>query len=79
VTATEPLERDYTLSRKAGWFARAEAPARARPELLDRAQLDNLTKTERLIYDDQRSVWHANLGPIITPQMQVAFDDLCCR
>jgi hypothetical protein len=76
MTAVEPLERDYTLSRKAGWFARAEAPARARPELLDRARLENLTKAERLAYDDQRSVWHANLGPIITPQMQAAFDDL---
>ena len=23
-----------------------------------------------------RAVWHANLGPIVTPQMQSVFDDL---
>ena len=76
MTATEPLERDYTLSRKAGWFQRAETVARARPEILDRAHLAALTKPERLAFDDQRSVWHANLGPFVTPQMQAAFDDL---
>ena len=31
---------------------------------------------ERRRYDDQRAVWHANLGPIITPQMQTLFDEL---
>jgi hypothetical protein len=31
---------------------------------------------ERRRYDDQRAVWHANLGPIVTPQMQTLFAEL---
>jgi hypothetical protein len=76
VSSSEDLERDYTLSRKAGWFARAEMPARTKPALLCRAERDALDASERGRYDDARAVWHANLGPIMTPQMQGLFDDL---
>jgi AAA domain len=76
VTDVEQLERDYTLSRKVGWFARAESAPRVAPERYTRAQLDALGGVERRRYDDQRAVWHANLGPIITPQMQTLFDEL---
>ena len=72
----EDLERDYTLSRKEGWFQRAEAPARTTPEAFTREQLDALGSIERRRYDDARAVWHANLGPIVTPQMQAVFDEL---
>ena len=68
-------ERDYTLSRKAGWFARASSPPRAAPTRYTRAQLDALGGVERRRYDDQRAVWHANLGPIITPQIQTLLDE----
>jgi hypothetical protein len=76
VTGREQLERDYTLSRKVGWFARAESAPRFAPERYTRAQLDALGGVERRRYDAQRAVWHANLGPIITPQMQTLFDEL---
>jgi len=76
VTTGDHLERDYTLSRKAGWFARAEMPRRSKPDVLTRAERDALDPTGRRRYDDARAVWHANLGPIITPQMQGVFDDL---
>jgi len=76
VSTGEDLERDYTLSRKEGWFQRAEAPARTTPEAFTREQLDALRSTERRRYDASRAVWHANLGPIVTPQMQSVFDDL---
>jgi hypothetical protein len=69
-------ERDYTLSRKAGWFTRAEMAPRVSPGVCTRAVLDALGGVERRRYDDARAVWHANLGPIITPQMQALFDEL---
>ena len=72
----DELERDYTLSRKAGWFARAQSPPRAAPVRFTRAQLDGLGGVQRRRYDDARAVWHANLGPIVTPQMQMLFDEL---
>jgi hypothetical protein len=76
VTGGEETERDYTLSRKAGWFARVDSPPRAAPPRYTRSQLDGLGGIERRRYDDQRAVWHANLGPIITPQTQTLFDEL---
>jgi len=76
VTADDQAELDYTLSRKAGWFARATSPARAAPARYTRSELDGLGGSERRRYDDQRAVWHANLGPIVTPQMQSLFGEL---
>lgn len=64
-----PRKRDYSLSVKEGWLARVDAPARVRPESLTKAAIAQLSKTERLSYEEQRSVWHANLGPILTPQV----------
>ncbi|MEA2901628.1 MAG: hypothetical protein QOH36_1515 [Actinomycetota bacterium] len=65
-------ERDYTLSLKEGWFSSLEAEARAQPPARSRAELAKMGKAERAGYEEKRSVWHANLGPISTPQM-VAF------
>ena len=76
MSAGDELERDYTLSRKEGWFRRADMPARVKPDALTRAQLEAMSRLERRRYDDARAVWHANLGPIITSQMQAVFDEL---
>jgi hypothetical protein len=76
MTGTDGLERDYTLSRQAGWFQRAESPPRTAPVCCTREQLDALTRVERRRYDEHRAVWHSNLGPIITPQMQTLFGEL---
>lgn len=72
----ESLEQDYTLSLKEGWFQRVETPLRERPAPLTRGQLDGLLSTERLRYEEARSVWHANIGPILTPQMQAVLAEL---
>ena len=72
----ECLEQDYTLSLKEGWFARVEAPARPRPATLTKAAIGRLGGTERLQYEEERSVWHANLGPILTPQMDTVVAEL---
>ena len=76
MSSGDDLERDYVLSRKAGWFMRAEMPPRVKPVLRTRAELDALSRTERRRYDDARAVWHANLGPIATAQTEALFDEL---
>lgn len=70
------IERDYTLARQAGWFARVLSPPRTAPARYTREQLDALGPVERRRYDEHRAVWHANLGPIVTPQMQTLFAEL---
>ncbi len=72
----DDLERDFTLSRKTGWFKLADLPARNKPETYTREELDALPRLERRRYDHARSVWHANLGPIITPQIEAVYDEL---
>jgi hypothetical protein len=76
MSTIESLEQDYTLSLKEGWFRRVETSPRQRPAQLGRAELDALGRTERLRYEEARSVWHANIGPIATPQMQAVLTDL---
>jgi hypothetical protein len=76
MTRTGEFERDYTLSRQAGWFARVQSPPRTAPTRYPRDQLDALDRIERRRYDEGRAVWHANLGPIVTPQMQALFGEL---
>ena len=69
-------ERDWNPSAKAGWFAMAEAPPRTRPPALSAREITALPATGRCRYDQARAVWHANLGPIRTPQVDAVFDAL---
>ena len=57
------------LSRKEGFQARAEAPKRNQPELLTVRALGRLGRDARGEYDEQRSIWHANLPAIETSQL----------
>lgn len=72
----EDEERDWNLATKHGWFRMLQAPARARPALLGRRELDGLDSAARARYGAARAVWHANIGPIRTPQMEAVFDVL---
>lgn len=69
-------ERDWNPSAKAGWFAMAEAPPRTRPPLLTAQEATVLPPGERRRYDQARAAWHANLGPIRTPQVDAVFEAL---
>jgi hypothetical protein len=69
-------ERDWNPTAKAGWFAMAEAPPRTRPPLLSAEEIAALPPHGRRRYDQARAAWHANLGPIRTPQVDVVFDVL---
>lgn len=69
-------ERDWNPSAKAGWFAMAEAPPRTRPPLLTAQEVAALPADGRRRYDQARAAWHANLGPIRTPQVDAVFESL---
>jgi AAA domain len=53
-----------------------DAPARTQPRRLSQAELGALPRRNRLAYNDSRAVWHANLGPIRTPQLLTLHDGL---
>jgi len=65
-----------TLSRKEGFARLADAPRRIRPELLSHQQLKKLSEQALAEYNRARRKWHANLGPLGTPQMQALHEDL---
>ncbi|MFC7219405.1 AAA family ATPase [Streptomyces polyrhachis] len=65
-----------TLSRKEGFGRLADAPPRPRPEPLSRRQLKSLGEEALAEYNRGRRKWHANLGPLVTPQMEELHEDL---
>jgi hypothetical protein len=71
-----PADRAYSLSTRAGWEEFVTCPPRQRPDPLTRAQLRGLSEAARAGYEERRSVWHANLGPLRTPQMRAVHEDL---
>ncbi|MFF3518950.1 hypothetical protein [Streptomyces sp. NPDC002573] len=75
-TAGLPNLGNLALSRKEDFKAFAEAARRDQPEVLNRTQLNALSEPARAEYDSRRRDWHANLGPIKTPQLAKVHDDL---
>jgi len=69
-------ERAYSVSVKEGWFEMVDAPAREQPPTKTIKQLAAMPEADRLQYNELRAVWHANLGPIETPQLEQVHDDL---
>jgi hypothetical protein len=69
-------ERAFSLSTKRGWAQYVYCDARTAPERMTRSGLERLSDAARLEYDEQRAVWHANLGPIKTPQWLEVHADL---
>ncbi|WP_405928038.1 TniB family NTP-binding protein [Streptomyces griseus] len=65
-----------SLSRKEDFKAFADAPRRRRPDPLTRGQLAALSLSARAEYDLGRREWHANLGPLRTPQLAALHEDL---
>ena len=67
---------NLTLSRKEDWQRFIHAPARVRPEQLTTTDLHALDETALARYNRRRRDWHANLGPIKTPQLAELHEDL---
>jgi hypothetical protein len=75
-TPLRPAERAYSLSTRVGWEELVNAPPRQRPDLLTPAQIRKLPEQARAEYEERRSVWHANIGPLRTPQMRAVHEHL---
>lgn len=73
---TESRLDNLTLSRKEGWQRFVNTAARIPPEPLTRRELGELTEEAFDDYNRQRREWHANLGPIKTPQLAALHEDL---
>ncbi|MEZ3178807.1 TniB family NTP-binding protein [Streptomyces pimonensis] len=73
--ASLPLD-NLTLSRKEGFRQLAEAPKRIQPDLMTVGQVALLDEPAHAAYNRLRRDWHANLGPIKTPQLNALQDDL---
>ncbi|MEU2557526.1 TniB family NTP-binding protein, partial [Streptomyces sp. NPDC013313] len=67
---------NVALSRKEGWREFADAPSLVAPEVLTRRQLRALTADDAEVYNHFRQLWHANLGPIRTPQLTTLHEQL---
>ncbi|MFI0977988.1 AAA family ATPase [Streptomyces sp. NPDC021093] len=77
MTDGQPLSLgNLALSRKEDFKTFANAPRREQPELLTRAELKALSAAARAAYNRLRREWHANLGPIKTPQLAALQEDL---
>ena len=72
----KPRLDNLTLARKEGFRDFVTAPPRVQPEQLSRRALGRLSDEARADYDEQRRLWHANLGPFKTPQLAAIHDDL---
>ncbi|MGW0455999.1 AAA family ATPase [Gordonia sputi] len=74
--STKPGLDNLTLSRKEGWLKFVNTPSRIRPEALGRKELEAMSEESYDQYNRERREWHANLGPIKTPQLQALHDEL---
>ncbi|MEJ8638994.1 AAA family ATPase [Streptomyces sp. MS2.AVA.5] len=77
--APDPFEgddRQYSPTRLAGWLQEVNGPDRTCPEQLTRTQLAGLSSRALAVHNDVREVWHANIGPIDTPQLLALHADL---
>lgn len=67
---------NLTLARKEGWRCFVNAPTRTPPEPLTTRELRELSEIALGDYNRRRREWHANLGPIKTPQLAELHEDL---
>ncbi|KDN77600.1 ATPase AAA [Streptomyces olindensis] len=69
-------DRQYSPTRLDGWLEMVNGPDRLQPPMLTRKQMAAMSRQDLLRYNDIRHVWHANIGPIKTPQLLELHDDL---
>jgi hypothetical protein len=69
-------DRQYSPTRLRGWLEFVNGRDRPRPEQLSASQVSALPERERVRYNDRRAVWHANIGPIRTPQLLAVHEGL---
>jgi hypothetical protein len=67
---------NLTLARKEGWLRMVQAPGRIQPQRLSKRALAALDQATLDGYNRSRRFWHANLGPLKTPQLAELHEDL---
>ncbi|MFV8054727.1 AAA family ATPase [Mycobacterium sp. 48b] len=67
---------NLTLSRKEGFRSVVESPPRQQPRTLTMRELDRLDSKQRMEYNRQRSIWHANFRTIKTTQLLELDEDI---
>jgi AAA domain len=67
---------NLTLSRKEGFRSVVESPPRQQPRTLTMRELDGLDSRQRLEYNRQRGIWHANFRTIKTTQLVELNEDV---
>jgi hypothetical protein len=65
-----------SIARKEGWISLAEAEPRQAPPSLTVAEIVALGEVDREAYNQARADWHANLGPLRTPDLGRIHDEL---
>lgn len=69
-------DRQYSPTRLDGFLQIIHGSKRQQPPRLSRQQMLDLSEAELLRYNDDRHVWHANIGPIKTHQVLDLHQDL---
>jgi hypothetical protein len=72
----EPDLSNLSLSRKEDFLLFAETPRRVQPEQLTLRQVKALSEEDRADRARRLRVWHANLGPLKTPQLAELHEDM---
>jgi hypothetical protein len=76
-TSSYPMAlENFSPSPKEGWAAFVQAPPRVQPEWLTHRRIRALSKEPAAEYNERRSAWRANLGPLNTPQLAALNEDL---
>ncbi len=76
MTVVNELERHYDLAVYEGWQAFAGDSTRQQPTRVSVDELRRMTELERIRHNEERDVWHANLGPYRTSTMLTAIDEI---
>ncbi|MFJ7591511.1 AAA family ATPase [Streptomyces sp. NPDC097617] len=76
MSTTAPSRSNLALSRKEDLKTFAQDPRRRQPDALTRAQLEALSDEASVEHNLRRREWHANIGPIKTPQLIELHEDL---
>lgn len=64
------------LSTKEGWERYVNTPAPEAPDRLRTNEIRGLSEAARQEYNDRRAAYHANIGPLKTPQLTAVYDEL---
>jgi AAA domain len=75
-TVDEPDLSNLSPSFREDFLLFAETPARGQPEQLTRSEIKAMTEPGRADRARRLRVWHANLGPLRTPQLAELHEDM---